>query len=90
LQGIFPDDTGHLVQNEKFCLVHIDVDAYVSAKDIMDWVWERMSVGGVIVFNDYGFPLTKGITLLVNEYLQRPDAVRIHNLNGHGIIIKIK
>ncbi len=90
LQGIFPDDTGHLVQNEKFCLVHIDVDAYVSAKDIMDWVWDRMSIGGVIVFNDYGFPLTKGITLLVNEYLQRPDAVRIHNLNGHGIIIKIK
>jgi len=53
-------------------------------------LWDRMSVGGVIVFNDYGFPLTKGITLLVNEYLQRPDAVRIHNLNGHGIIVKIK
>ncbi len=90
LQGIFPDDTAHLVENEKFCLAHIDVDAYISAKDILDWLWQRMVIGGVIVFNDYGFPLTKGITLLVNEYLQRPDAVRIHNLNGHGIIIKIK
>jgi len=90
LQGIFPDATGHLIENEKFCLCHIDVDAYISAKDIVTWLWPRMVIGGVIVFNDYGFPLTKGITLLVNEYLQREDAVRIHNLNGHGIIVKIK
>ncbi|MCC6516153.1 MAG: class I SAM-dependent methyltransferase [Chitinophagales bacterium] len=90
LQGIFPDATGHLIENEKFCLCHIDVDAYISAKDILTWLWPRMVIGGVIVFNDYGFPLTKGITLLVNEYLQREDAVRIHNLNGHGIIVKIK
>ncbi|HMU98635.1 MAG TPA: TylF/MycF/NovP-related O-methyltransferase [Chitinophagales bacterium] len=90
LKGIFPDDTGHLVTNEKFCLVHIDVDAYISAKDIMTWVWDRLTIGGVVVFNDYGFPLTKGITLLVNEYLQRGDAVVVHNLNGNGIIVKIK
>ncbi len=39
LQGIFQYDTGHIMQNEKFCLVHIDVDAYVSTKRYYTHIW---------------------------------------------------
>lgn len=89
LKGVFPDDTSHLIDNKKFCLCHIDVDAYVSAKAVLDWVWPKLSVGGMIVFNDYGFPLTKGVTRLFNERCRQPDAMLIHNLNGNGIMVKI-
>ncbi len=88
LVGIFPEDTGHEVENNKFRLCHIDVDVYLSAKDIIDWVWDKLSVGGVIVFQDYGFPRTAGITKLVNENRDRKDCVVIHNLNGNGLMIK--
>lgn len=90
LKGIFPEDTGAQIEHVKFCLCHIDVDAYQSGKEVFDWVWPRLQVGGAVVFNDYGFPLTKGITRFVNEQFTRKDCVVIHNLNGNGIILKIK
>jgi len=88
LQGIFPDDTGGGIADRRFALCHIDVDVYESARHILDWVWPRLKVGGIVVFDDYGFPTCEGIARLVNEQAPRTDAVMIHNLNGHAILIK--
>ena len=91
LEGIFPEETKHLIQeNEKFGYCHIDVDVYESAKDIVEWIWERMILGGIIIFDDYGFHTCSGITKYVNEQRGLKDRLVIHNLNGHAIIIKIK
>ncbi|GHV81411.1 hypothetical protein AGMMS49944_32020 [Spirochaetia bacterium] len=88
LVGIFPEETSHLVSDNAFRFCHIDVDVYTSAKDILDWIWPKLVVGGIIVFDDYGFQTCDGITQFVNELRNRKDRVVIHNLNGHGIIIK--
>jgi O-methyltransferase len=88
LQGIFPDDTAHLLGDAHFRLCHIDVDVYNSAKDIVEWIWERMVPGGIIVYDDYGFDGCSGITKHVNEQMQLPDRLIFHNLNGHAIIVK--
>lgn len=91
LQGIFPEDTAHLIPSEdKFGLCHIDVDVYESAKDIVNWIWDKMIVGGIIVFDDYGFHTCDGVTKYVNEQKNKTDRVIIHNLNGHALMIKIK
>lgn len=90
LQGIFPDDTGSVIQDRKFRLCHIDVDVYQSAKDILDWIWGRMVPGSIIVFDDYGFLNCDGITHLVNEQRAHSDRSVIYNLNGHGLIMKLK
>jgi len=88
LQGIFPDDTGAAVSDRRFRLVHVDVDVYQSAKDVFEWAWPRLSPGGVAVFDDYGFPATPGVTQLVNEQRGLADRLVLHNLNGHGVIVK--
>ena len=88
LPGIFPDDTGHLVSSRTFRFCHIDVDVYDSARDIMSWVWPRLVPGGIVVFDDFGFYSCVGITRFVNEERSKPDRIVIHNLNGHGIVIK--
>lgn len=91
LKGIFPEDTQHLIpENEIFSLCHIDVDVYQSAKDIINWIWNKLIIGGVIVFDDYGFHTCTGITKLVNEQREMKDRIIIHNLNGHAIMIKIQ
>jgi O-methyltransferase len=91
LKGIFPDDTAHGISiDEQFALCHIDVDVYTSAKDILEWVWERLITGGVVVFDDYGFHSCTGVTKLVDEYRNHADRQIIHNLNGHAIMIKLK
>jgi O-methyltransferase len=91
LKGIFPEDTAHQIKaDEQFGLCHIDVDVYDSARDILEWVWDKLIVGGVVVFDDYGFHTCTGVTKLVETYRAYPDRLVIHNLNGHALMIKIK
>jgi O-methyltransferase len=88
LQGVFPDETGDLIADRIFRLCHCDVDVYQSAKDVFDWVWPRLSPGGVVVFDDYGFTECPGVTQLVDEQRMREDRMVLHNLNGHGLVVK--
>jgi O-methyltransferase len=89
IQGIFPDVSGPMVADSSFRLVHIDVDTYQSAKDIMEWAWGRLVSGGMVVYDDYGFSVCSGITRLVNEQATHSDKLVLHNLNGHAIVVKI-
>jgi O-methyltransferase len=89
LEGIFPDETGHQVADVSFRLCHIDVDVYESGRDILAWLWPRVVPGGMVIFDDYGFLSTGGITKLVNEERQRGDRLTLHNLNGHAVLVKL-
>jgi O-methyltransferase len=89
LEGVFPDQTGDRVEGAQFRLCHIDVDVYQSAKDIVDWIWDRMVPGGVVVYDDYGFYSCGGIARCVEEQMLSPDRLVVHNLNGHAIIVKL-
>ena len=86
-RGIFPDDFPNITI-QKLKMVHIDVDVYQSAKDIFEYVWPKLVVGGVVVFDDYGFWGCEGITKLFNG-IMHPNVFKVYNLNGHGLIAKI-
>jgi len=88
LEGIFPEESAHAVENTMFRLCHIDVDVYQSAKDIVEWIWHRMPQGGIIVLDDYGTCGCEGITKCVDEQADLPDRVVLYNLNGHALAIK--
>ncbi len=62
---------------------------YQSAKDIaLEWIWHKMVPGGIVVYDDYGFPSCVGITRYVEEQTLCGDRILIHNLNGHAVVIK--
>jgi O-methyltransferase len=88
LKGIFPDDTAAGIADKRFALCHIDVDVYRSAAETLDWVWPRLNVGGIVVFDDYGFSTCDGVTKLVNERMGQ-NVTAIYNLNGHAIMVKV-
>ena len=88
LVGVFPEQTANLVDDKTFRFCHVDVDVYQSAKDIVEWIWPKLTVGGMIVFDDYGFFGCEGVRRLVDEERNKKDRLVIHNLNGHAIIIK--
>jgi O-methyltransferase len=88
LTGIFPEETAHLVETP-IAMLHCDVDVYSSAKDVVEWCLPRLTVGGVLVFDDYGFLGCEGITLFCQELQERRDFIFVHNINGHAIFIKI-
>lgn len=88
LAGIFPDDTGAQIAEPELRLVHLDVDIYASAREILEHVWPRLAPGGVVVFDDYGFASTPGIARLVDEQRPVPGRLVVHNLNGHAVLLK--
>lgn len=89
LIGIYPEaiDPG-VIGGRRIKLCHIDVDTYDSAKAIFEDVWPRLSPGGVVVFDDYGFWGCEGVTTLGNT-LAPADGRFFHNVNGHAIFMKI-
>jgi O-methyltransferase len=87
-QGVFPDEIGASLSDRRFSLCHLDVDVYESARQAFDWVWSRLVVGGVVVFDDYGFAPCDGVTRMVNERLVLRGGLVLHNLNGHALIVK--
>jgi len=90
LEGIFPEDTAAQVTSDKIALLHSDVDVYQSTKDVVEWALPRLSVGGVIIFDDYGFYSCEGVTRYVNELRAHENLFFVHNLNGHAVLIKMK
>ncbi len=87
--GIFPNDCYDKFSNKIFRLVHIDVDVYESAKDVFNFVWSKMVSGGMVIFDDYGFATTVGVTKLCNELENKvKDGRCIFHLNGQAIFVK--
>jgi len=90
LEGIFPEDTAQLVEHDAFRFCHIDVDVYQSARDVVTWLWDRLVPGGLVVYDDYGFRSTPGVTRFVNDQRAESDRLVMHNLNGHAVVIKLR
>ena len=88
LQGIFPEDTGEEIIGKEIAFAHIDVDVYQSTKDIIDYIWPMIIPGGIVVFDDYGTPTTKGQKKYIDEVKELSDRIFIANLMGQGIFIK--
>ena len=89
LKGIFPDQTGEILKDRKFAMAHVDVDVYQSTKEIVEWIWPRLSVGGVIFYDDYGWTPCDGVIKFVNEQKKMKDRHTFYNLNGHAITVKL-
>jgi O-methyltransferase len=87
LTGLFPETTGGVIADRRIRLCHIDVDSYASARDVFNWVWPRLTSGGVVVFDDFGFWGCEGVVTAVHE-ISAEGAVVIHNLNGHALVVK--
>ncbi len=65
LEGTFPEDTSHHIpDDEKFRFCHMDVDVYQGSEDILEWLWDRLVPGGIIVYDDsMGWGRTESFTV---------------------------
>ena len=87
--GLIPD-TFEAVTNKKFAFVHIDVDIYQSIKDCCEFFYERMTKGGIMIFDDYGF---QGYELAakkaVDDFFIGKSEIPITLRNGQCLVLKI-
>ena len=87
--GMFPEDSGSKVGG-KISLLHCDVDVYQSCKDIVEWAIPKLSIGSILVFDDFGFSGCEGVATFCEEIKVFENFKFIHNLNGHAIFVKFK
>lgn len=76
------------VEDRTFSFVHIDVDLQAPTADSFAFFYPRMSPGGIIICDDYGFDSCPGATSALDEFLaDKPEKV-ISMPAGGGFIVK--
>jgi hypothetical protein len=78
------------VADRKFAFVHVDVDLYLPAKRCCEFFYPRMVPGGVMVFDDYGFPSyvdaeKKAVDEFFADKPEEPFVLR----SGQAFVIKL-
>ena len=76
------------VENRRFCFVHIDVDLYAPTRDSIRFFYPRLSPGGIVVCDDYGFASCPGATQAIDEYLADKPERMIGLSDGGGFLIR--
>jgi len=69
----------------RISFLHLDLDFYEPSLTALKYLFPMMSVGGIVMFDDYG--VYDGETLAINEYLGK-DFVRKEDLYGLGYVVK--
>jgi O-methyltransferase len=71
-----------------YAFVHVDVDLYEPTRAAFEFAYERMSPGGILLCDDYGFDTCPGARRAVDELMAtRPEPV-VHLPTGQGLVIR--
>ena len=86
--GFFPESSAPICDFQ-FSLVHVDVDIYQSVLDCCEFFHPRMNKGGIIVFDDYGFPTCPGAKIAVDEFFFDKPEYPCYLPTGQCLVIKV-
>lgn len=76
------------VSDQKFCLVHIDVDLYDPTIQSLEFFYDRLSPGGMIICDDYGSGHFPGARQAMDDFFRERRETPIEVPQGQGFIIK--
>lgn len=76
------------LETARIALAHIDVDIYKSIIDCLDFIWPRISFGGFVVFDDYGFPTCPGARAAVDYFFLSRACVPLCLPTGQALVFK--
>jgi O-methyltransferase len=70
IPGLIPE-TLDKVRCQQICFAHIDVNLHEPTAASTEFCLQRMPAGGIILFDDYGWPATYGARTAIQEVVQR-------------------
>jgi hypothetical protein len=66
------------LDDSRVAFAHVDVDLYGSVLDCCRFIYPRLTAGGVMIFDDYGFRSCPGARKAVDEYFaDKPEVVLV-------------
>ena len=89
IKSYFPKDLPDGFQNLKFSFIHLDVDTYLSTLNSLNFLYEMINPGGIIVIHDYINNSAPGVKIAVDEFLTGKKE-KINEINdSQCVIIKL-
>jgi hypothetical protein len=77
VKGFFNQSLSIIDDTTKYCFAHVDCDAYTSHLDCLNYVYQRMSKSGCIIFDDYDKKPWPGATKAVDEFFSdKPEEIK--------------
>ena len=76
------------LQVSKICWAHIDVDIYQSVRDCIQYIYPKLIPGGMMIFDDYGFPSCPGARRAVDAAFASLPEVPLCLPTGQCLLIK--
>lgn len=86
-QGFIPTTFAGL-ETAQIALAHIDVDIYKSIIDSLEFIWPRLSLGGFVIFDDYGFRTCPGARAAVDDFFRGRACAPLCLPTGQAVVFK--
>lgn len=86
-KGFIPETFAGL-EEERIALAHIDLDIYRSIRDSLQFIWPRVTFGGFVILDDYGFPSCPGARAAVDEFFAADTCVPLCLPTGQAVVFK--
>lgn len=88
IKGAVPETLG-LVKAEKVCFLSIDMNCVQPEIDALEFFWDKMVSGGIIILDDYGYANSTNDQKTAHDNFARKKGVKILTLpTCQGLIIK--
>jgi O-methyltransferase len=85
-KGVFPL-TADPIRDKYFSFVHLDVDTYDSTKSCLDFFYQRMRKGGIILSHDYLY--AQGVRKAFDEYFDNKLETVIELPSSQCLVVKL-
>ena len=69
----------------RFSLVHFDCDLYAPTKAALNALWNKVSRGGVVIFDEYAIADWPGETAAVDEFLADKPGIRLQTFTWTNV-----
>jgi O-methyltransferase len=77
------------VKDEPIAFAHVDVDIYSSVMSCCEFIYPRLSAGGCMVFDDYGYPTCPGARQAVDEFFTGKPEIPLVLASGQAAVFKL-
>jgi hypothetical protein len=77
------------VPDRLYGFVHVDVDLFQTTLSCCEYFYDRLVPGGILLFDDYGFPTCRGERDAVDEFFAARLEVPIVLPTGQAFVVKL-
>ncbi|HZK30188.1 MAG TPA: TylF/MycF/NovP-related O-methyltransferase, partial [Methanoregula sp.] len=85
-KGIFPGTSGP-VQEKTFSMVNLDVDTYESTKQCLEFFYNRMNQGGILISHDY--MTAPGVKKAFDDFFDGKAEPVLETAGSQCIVVKV-